>query len=206
MRLLRCTLVTDGSSDRALIPILQWLLREHGIQVDGTIEWFDPSLPRKRAQTLAEKLTQAVDFYPCDLLFVHRDAEAEPYAQRKKEIDDSWTAQFSQISLVRVIPVRMMEAWLLFDEQRIRLAAGCPNGKTPLGLPKLTTFEGLSDPKERLHQTLRVATEKSERQLKKFVVDVAIHRLAVLIDDDSPLRKLPAFQKLEGEIETAVRF
>ena len=71
MRVLKCTLVSDGSSDRALIPILQWLLREHHVQVDGAIEWFDPSLPKRKSETLAEKMNQALEFYPCDLLFVH---------------------------------------------------------------------------------------------------------------------------------------
>ena len=42
------------------------------------------------------------------------------------------------IPAVLVIPIRMMEAWLLFEEQCIRQAAGCPRGKVPLGLPKLT--------------------------------------------------------------------
>lgn len=37
------TLVTDGSSDRGLIPVINWALRENG--VSGTInpQWADPS-------------------------------------------------------------------------------------------------------------------------------------------------------------------
>jgi hypothetical protein len=202
---LRCTLVSDGSSDRVLIPILSWLLRQYVAGPGASIEWFDPSVPGKRARTLAEKLKQAMEFYPCQLLFVHRDSESEPYDRREEEIDSAWASLHSQSLLVRVIPVRMTETWLLFDEESIRRAAHHPKGKVPLNLPRLVASEGLADPKDRLHQALRTASEKSGRQLKKFVPEVAVHRLAELVTDYSPLRQLPAFQRLEAEIEAALR-
>ena len=53
--------------------------------------------------------------YPCDLLFVHRDAERESIEQREKEIRESLekSAMERTPPVVRVIPVRMQEAWLL---------------------------------------------------------------------------------------------
>jgi hypothetical protein len=104
------------------------------------------------------------------------------------------------VPAVLVIPVRMMEAWLLFDKARLREAAGCPLGNTALDLPRLRSCENLADPKERLHRCLRVASEKRGRHLKKFNVDSALHRLSGLIPDFSPLRGLSAFQRLENEL------
>jgi hypothetical protein len=106
---------------------------------------------------------------------------------------------------VIVIPVRMMEAWLLFDKERLREAAGCPLGNAPLDLPRLRSCEGLADPKERLHRCLRVASEKRGRHLKKFNVDSTLHRLSELIPDFSPLRKLSAFRRLEDELQSVLR-
>ncbi len=75
MRELRFTLVADGSSDRALLPIFIWLLREHFGRIPIQPEFADlrrlPNPPRE----LFERIAKSVELYPCDLLFVHRDAE-----------------------------------------------------------------------------------------------------------------------------------
>jgi hypothetical protein len=201
---LDCTLVSDGSSDRALIPILKWLLQAHGAYPAHSIEWYDPSRFKHPPKSLPERIDHAVENYPCDLLFIHRDAEDVALTRRVAEVRKALSACSSgenrRVPAVLVIPVRMMEAWLLFDEARIRRAAGCPQGNTPLDLPKLRRCEDLADPKERLHRCLRVATQQRGRRLKKFNVDAAIHRVAELIPDFSPLRTLPAFQRLESEL------
>jgi hypothetical protein len=197
--------VSDGSSDRALIPILNWLLQAHGAYPAQRIEWFDPSRFRHPPKSLPERIGRAVENYPCDLLFIHRDAENIGLTRRAEEVRKALGASSSKenprVPAVLVIPVRMMEAWLLFDEAGIRRAAGCPWGTTPLDLPKLASCEDLANPKERLHHCLRVATEKRGRHLKKFHVDSATHRVAELIPDFSPLRRLSAFQRLEGELQ-----
>ena len=204
MILLDCTLVSDGSSDRALIPILGWLLQVHGAYPTQRIEWYDPSRFRHPPKSLRERIDHALENYPCDLLFIHRDAEDVALSRRVAEVRKSLGGdsfgEDRRVPAVLVIPVRMMEAWLFFDEAGIRRAAGCPRGNTPLDLPKLTSCEDLADPKKRLHRCLRVATEKRGRHLKKFNVDSAIHRVAELIPDFSPLRRLPAFQRLESEL------
>ena len=120
---MKFTLLADGSSDRVLIPLLCWCLRRAGLE-NISSEWADAGrMPV--ARDLAERVAHAVDLYPCDLLFVHRDAEGEDPAVRRDEIRRAASAL--KYSLVPVIPVRMTEAWLLFDERAIRLAAGNPN-------------------------------------------------------------------------------
>ena len=147
--------------------------------------------------------------FPCDLLFIHRDAEGERLDRRVAEVREALGASSSgrngRVPAVLVIPIRMMEAWLLFDKARLREAAGCPQGNTPLDLPKLSRCEKLADPKERLHRSLRAASEKRGRHLKKFNVDSAIHRLSGLIPDFSPLRGLSAFQRLEEDLRAVLR-
>jgi hypothetical protein len=206
---LECTLVSDGSSDRALIPILNWLLQANGAYPAQEIEWYDPSRFKHRPTSLSERIDHAVENYPCDLLFIHRDAEGERLDRRVAEIRTALKASSSgengRMPAVLVIPIRMMEAWLLFDKARLREAAGCPQGNTPLDLPRLRSCEKLADPKERLHRCLRAASEKRGRHLKKFNVDSAIHRLSDLIPDFSPLRRLSAFQRLEEELRVVLR-
>ena len=201
MNNLRYTLIADGSSDKALIPILNWLLIDLGCDraIKGT--WVDFSRLPQPPKSLVEKINFALDLYPCDLLFVHRDAEREPHKNRVQEIRSAVTeADISNFPVVCVIPVRMLEAWLLFDEMAISKAAGNPNGKCKIQLPALNRVEDLPDPKNELLELLEKASELRGRQLKKFNSRARIHRLADVIRDFSPLYELSAFQKLKKEL------
>jgi hypothetical protein len=102
---------------------------------------------------------------------------------------------------VCVVPVRMQEAWMLIDEAAIRSAAGNPNGSVTLRLPRLQEIEGLADPKNLLHELLRNASELTGRRLKKFSASANAHRVAELVDDWQPLRKLSAFVEFERELD-----
>lgn len=138
--------------------------------------------------------------YPCDLLVVHRDAERELPGKRLHEIAAATSRCTNPV--VCVVPVRMTEAWLLFDDAAIRRAAGCPNGAVQLSLPALRHVESLPDPKKMLHEALRIATNLSGRRLKHFQPD--IRRLADLIDDFSPLHAVPSFRAAEESLRSAL--
>jgi hypothetical protein len=192
---MRSTLVTDGRSDKVLLPILGWLLGQR-TTVPIELEWAD--LPRA---SLQERVQAAVALYPCELLFVHRDAERDPRARRVDEIRAALRGLDNVPPAVCVVPVRMQEAWLLFDEAALRNAAGCPNGKMALDLPSLSRIEQFPDPKDRLYTLLRQASGLQGRRAKQFRPQVNAHRLSELIEDFSPLRRLPAFQALEAELD-----
>ena len=201
---LRYTLLTDGSSDRVLVPLLTWLLREKNVRAAIQPQWAElrglPNPPRD----LYGRILTSIELYPCDLLFVHRDAEREPSEERVREIEDALLRGTSQGQAIPpavcVVPVRMQEAWLLFDEAAIRQAAGNPTGRQGLGLPRVTSSEALPDPKEMLHGALRAASGLSGRRIHTFNARQAALRLADLIDDFAPLRALPAFQRLEADL------
>ncbi len=101
--------------------------------------------------------------------------------------------------VICVIPVRMQEAWFLFNENAIREAAGNPRGRVPLDLPRLDEIESHPDPKGVIHGCLRSASGLPPR--RGFKVATAFQRLAGLIDDFTPLRSLAAFQVLEAAVE-----
>jgi hypothetical protein len=99
----------------------------------------------------------------------------------------------------------MMEAWLLFDEPAIREAAGNPNGRSELDMPRLDRLEALPDAKALLHEILRSASGLVGRRGRQFRVRAAVHRLADIIDNFGPLRSLPAFRELERDVGAALR-
>jgi hypothetical protein len=207
MSTLRFTLVTDGPSDKVLLHPLRWLLIKNGVIQPIEPVWADlRPLPKPPTQ-LAEKIRSAIELYPCDLIFVHRDAEKEPSEKRIAEIRRSISLVSSELfgrPHVCVVPVRMTEAWFLFDEANIRRAAGNPAGNSNLSLPPMSKVESLPDPKETLRELFVQATELPPRRLKGFNPGQALNRLAELIEDFGPLRQLAAFRQLEHELKTVI--
>ncbi len=202
---LRYTLLSDGSSDRALLPVLDWLLSQHCACRRTEPMWADLRRLRRPPRTLPDRILQTLELYPCDVLFVHRDAERAQRIQRQREILQAITVargrSLGSLHYVCVVPVRMQEAWLLCDEMAIRKASGNPHGHQDLGLPPVPSLESLRNPKEKLHALLRHASELSGRRLKSFDPHRCSLDVAGFICDFSPLRELSAFSALESEIK-----
>jgi hypothetical protein len=205
MKAKRYTLISDGPSDANLIPIINWVLKEVA-NVDlsqGSLAelW---RLPPPFPVSFAERIAKAATHYPCDFLFIHRDAERQPAADRHKEIRTAFSdASNYKVNLpsVAVVPVRMSEAWLIFDESAIRNAAGNPNGILPLNLPALNRLETRPDPKKELGEALLQASELTGRRRNKFNKTQAFWRIVDDIEDYAPLRQLSAFQTFEKSVK-----
>jgi hypothetical protein len=203
MSAIRFTLLGDGASDERLIPVLSWLMIQYVPAYPVQPTCADllrlPRVPKE----LTDRIQAALDLYPCDVLFVHRDAESQPRQARADEIFSA-VRSLSPGSIpphIAVVPVRMSEAWLLIDEAAIRCAAGNPNGSASLVMPRIRDLERIPDPKTLLHQLLNVASEFRGRRLKKFDARRASLRVAQFIEDYNPLRRLTAFRALEEDIE-----
>jgi hypothetical protein len=203
---IRYTLLADGPSDRALMPVLGWALRERlgAGEYLVTPQFANPAALPDHPASLAERMEHAIALFPCEILFVHRDAEREPSAARVAEIRSA--AVSIAVPYVCVIPIRMTEAWLLIEERAIREAAGNPNGMAELDLPAVNTIETIVDPKSLLHRLLQSATEFAGRRRKIFNRDLStrVQRVAELIRDYRPLRRLPAFRAMEAELQTII--
>lgn len=191
--------LTDGSSDQCLIPLIEWLIEENHEELSARIKWADMSVLPRPPKTLSERMRCCLTIYRGDLLFVHRDAEGTTRQDRVDEIRNAASeAEIEQF--VCVVPVRMTEAWLLFDESAIRKAAGNPNGQAELDLPRTTEFESVPNPKEILYGALKTASGRKGRRLAQFRQNKAVHQISRYISDYSALRVLPAFRELENEI------
>ena len=214
---LRYTLLAEGTSDRALLPIITLTLRAN---VAATVSLDEPTivdqqrLPLRIKQDRGAWLRSAVAEYPCDLLFVHRDADKDDDtaadAGRPKRMSEiaGWTEQAtlpkgSGVTIVPVIPVRMTETWLLVDEPAIRAAASNAHGTSPLNLPLLRTLERRRDVKSVLDQALKAASGLRPGRLKKSF-DLYKHRGRIAVTDLSRLRQLPAFRAFETDVAQAV--
>ncbi len=198
MTQLRYTLVADGSSDRTLIPIINWLFDRADILYQPQ---FAVGLP-PASDGLKLRVNTAVKLFPCDLLFVHRDAEKISFSERVSEIQE----QLKDINknFLPIVPVRMTEAWLLSSEAAIRMAAGNPNGTIPLDLPPCREWENKPNPKEILFKALRDASNLQGRRLRGFSEEKARHRVSELTEDFAHLEHLEAFARLRDDVDAFI--
>jgi len=178
------------------MPVLDWSLRQRGI-ARIVPQWADfTRMPRLRG--IEARLTAALDLYPCDVLFVHRDAEAQPPELRREEIAKALRG--TSVQHVPVVPVRMTEAWLLADEFAIRSAAGNPRGTGTLNLPDLRRLEDVPEPKRVLHDALIAACGLNARRRGLLSVHLRYRLIPNYIDDYSRLSVLSAFRMLQEDI------
>jgi hypothetical protein len=198
---MRFTLIAEGGSDKALIPIIKWVLRQSGVRTEVTGDWVDWGRFRRPPQNLVAEIERAVQLFPCDILFVHRDADNPKSAERRGQIRQALDSARRPVPpAVCVVPVHETEAWFLFSERAIREASGNPTGRERIELPRMSEVELLPDPKATLHGLLRDGSGLTGRRLKGFRTGPAIHRMAEIIEDFSPLSALSAFEEFRDEV------
>lgn len=207
MRELKYILITDGSSDNILKSVIDWTLDTNYSMLPIKGYWIDFRLIPKKVNTISEKLELAKKLYQFDVIFYHRDAETTDIKileQRKREIWEGINDPETIKRTICVIPIKMMESWLLFDTDAIKKAAGNRNYKGYLELPNIKSIEKEKQPKDLLHQLLKTASGLKGRNLNKFNPHVATHLVADNITDFSPLRRLRAFQVFEQDLKTVI--
>lgn len=206
MKDLKYTLIADGSSDKTLIRIIKWLLDDLYPKLPNQGIFADfrglPDPPK----TLHDKFKAAQTYYPFDIVFIHRDAEStntDSIKLRLNEIEKE-IGETNFKNTVCLIPVKMMETWLLIDKDAIKRAAGNRNHSGEINLPTTKKLEKESQPKKLLHDLLIDASGLKGRNLKKFNVNKAVHLVSENISDFSQLRELVAFNIFETNLQSVV--
>ncbi len=196
-RVVTSGLLVDGSSDRALIPIIDLLFDEHCPH-----PFESPQLIDEKG-SLRERITRAAKSYDVlDILFVHRDAESQEFGTRVQEIREASPPGLT-MPVVCIVPVRMTEAWLLTDEKAIREAVGNPASVVDLGLPLIKKIE-TCEAKEVLFNAIRKAKDLSTRRMRTFRPEQFRQRVAQLTIDLDGLRKLSSFSAFETEFKQII--
>jgi len=109
------------------------------------------------------------------------------------------------IFVVPVVPIRMIESWLLVDEQAIRSAANNRNGRIPLTLPANNRIEQLPDPKAVLFDLLKTACDLPSQRLRRFNEHYARSRISNFMQTFESLRFQQGFQAFEASFINAIQ-
>jgi hypothetical protein len=202
----RALLLVDGPSDEPLGLHVARIAARHGCDLDivaPDLRRLDPP----PGHAISDRLESVFDFDDAfDLVIVHRDAEVQSSEGRREEIRRAVEECADGLPVLPVIPVRMTEAWLLVDENAIRVVAGRPSGTDDLALPPLGRVEETSDPKTLLENALATAAGVSGRRLRRFKRDFGGQRRRLLegLDHDGPVSQLSAWKDLILAVEDAV--
>jgi hypothetical protein len=198
--MLKLALVCDGTSDLCLVTLITWMMDEHYPDQLFRIVPAREVIPAR--DLLVQRLTRTVELYEPAVIFCHRDAENQALAHRVQEVETA--AAFIAIPTIPLVPIRMLEAWLLFDEVAIRCAADNRNGTAALNLPALRHVEAQADPKHILYEALKDACGLPVRRKRRFNEHRARSMVMNHITDFSPLRTLAAFQRFEERFVAAL--
>lgn len=203
---MRYALVTEGGADQMLFQPINWLLDKYCLNGFSGV-WANPGAMTNKSRELNIRLSQVREFYPSDLIFVHRDTDTFSYENRVDEIRRAIRDSGYGSPAVCAVPVRMTEAWFLFDESAIRRAAGKPGSNVDLKLPSHAEAQRRADPKDILENALFVASELTGRKRQQFKQGMGAAKMLVAsyIGDFSPLRAHQSFAALEEELKTVIR-
>lgn len=156
--LVRFLYFREGPSDDGLLPHLRLLLVRYGAsEAIGIVNESTGSVEEKLLSVRGE--IQAFD-----AIFVHRDSDSQDHRSRLDEIASAAEATKLPATVIPVVPVQELEAWLLTSESAIREVVGRPSGKEPLSLPKLAALERTGSPKELLKVALSTASNSTGRR------------------------------------------
>jgi hypothetical protein len=164
------TLLGEGPTDDALLPIIEWALENPILGLLPDVELLSRFVGPDQtpgAYGLVGRIVESTRDLPCHLLFIQHDADGPapgPWSEAIKEaVREARQLANDLPPTVPVVPVREMEAWLLTEEMAIREAAGNPRGTDELHLPRIHEIESCLDPKAALRDALRNARDISAR-------------------------------------------
>jgi hypothetical protein len=147
------------------------------------------------------------------VLFVHADADRptadqayreriNPGVQRVRAALDAGEDVCQ--TLTPVVPIQMLEAWLLADPDALRTVIGTNMQPTELDIPSTPgQIEGLADPKQQITEIIRRAYAHRARRRRRFNLGEFYQPLASQIRLER-LAQLPAYQRFVDDLATAL--
>lgn len=141
-------------------------------------------------------------------LAVHTDSDRDTYEERMNnkivpaqnvlnELNDNYCKL-----LTPVIPVRMIEAWMLADKGLLKKEIGTDKSDDELGINRLP--ETIADPKFVIENAIRIATEHLPKRRQKL----SISDLYAIIGDTigiAKLERLDSYRRLQDAVRNTYR-
>lgn len=225
-------LYTEGSTDvRFLKSVVQRTLEHIAMNeckqqidpetflislTDTDIQYYKPSLPQAHSnkqgfvsEILIASLKGVHDF-GINVLCVHCDADAPSneavYAHKiipaQEALQAQTSAQYCR-EFVALVPIQMMEAWILADKELLKEEIGTTKTNTELGID--TKPELVADPKAVIEQAIRIAREGLTKRRRNDLKIGDIYLSMGQKIDLNKLRQLPSYCDFENNMRQALQ-
>lgn len=218
MSALVTALYAEGPTDKRFLPtVIQRtaadLLAHRGRQVTDVLlpTTLEP-MPRE-SRAADNVLIVARQAHGYHILFIHADADAPTPERAHAERIAPGIARIAAArdsgesvchDIIPVIPVQMVEAWLLADADALRAVLGTAANSDALPIPtSATQIEGMANPKERLSEIVRLAYAHRTRRRRRFDVGELFQPLGEQIRLEQ-LGRLPAYQTFVADLTYAL--
>ncbi|NWJ97156.1 MAG: DUF4276 family protein [Chloroflexi bacterium] len=209
---------TEGPTDMAFLQPLvvracQSIFTQHNVPHIEVVEPFPVNefLTPKGKISQAKRILQAAHFANNHhALLVHNDADKRT---RAKTIQFQFQPGYDEVhrqslgvckQLLPIIPIRMIEAWLLADVQTLCREMDTDLTPVQLGLPlSPAAIEGNTDPKQTLEEALRKANAKRSKATR--VERGNLYPSLGLSIDLKQLERLSAYQDFITDLTSTIK-
>lgn len=215
MRQIFIGLITEGSTDnRFLESVAKRTFEEIGFDCNGDIEIFVTPLAINKTNLgftdyVLHASKQGVKEFGISVLCVHADADdiddTNAYNYKiipAKEILKDFDKDEYCTLLTPLIPVQMIEAWMLADKELLKKEIGTTKSDSDLGINRFP--EQLRDPKAVIENAIRVSMEHLPKRRRGLNIGELYQPLGQKINLEE-LDKLDSYKKFKEEIRQTYR-
>ena len=206
-------LFAEGRTDeRFLQSVVRKAFNEMAFEAVGDFEFYIEPINIERSglsymEQVLDAAKNGVEKYGITILCLHKDADEdndinafqnaiEPAIQRLQQSDDTYCK-----TIVSVVPIQMIEAWLLADKQLFKNALGTDKPDLELGIEKHP--EAIRNPKDVIADAIRIA---QLHRTKRRRMDLTIADIYMPLGEEISIEKLSqlsSFNKFRQSVRSA---
>lgn len=206
-------LITEGPTDiRFLESIVRRTFEDIAFECTQDIDIFVHTLRTPKTGSFVDYTINAsndgIESYGIMTLAVHTDADRDTYEERiNNKIIPAQNA-LNELNndycklLTPIIPVRMIEAWMLADKELLKTEIGTTKSDSDLGINR--DPETIANPKHTIEEAIRMATDYLPKRRRKL----SISELYAIIGDTisiQELKKLDSYRKFQDSVRNTYR-
>ena len=203
-------LATEGNTDILFLPsIIKRTFENIALDSQQDLEIFDPVCFTQEGNNIQEKAlnssAKAINSGASVLCF-HADADSSTDNQAfKYRIDPAFaaikTSSSDSAQLIAVVPIQMVEAWMLADKELFQRELGTNKNTKTLGVNK--NPESFSNPKLVIEDAIRTTKEYLPKRLRyKLTIDELYSPIGQKINL-SNLMQLSSYRRFEKAVRQA---
>lgn len=204
-------LLSEGNTDlRFLSGVIQRTFEDVAFECKGDIEVYDIQPLVVKKSTFVDEVVNAAQLAEekgIMVLCIHTDADADSHKEVMKHkvipaLERVHKATLPHCKhLVPVIPVQMMEAWMLADKEFLKREIGTNESDVDLGIARKP--ETISQPKDCIEEAIRIASSHlPKRKRNELTISTLYSPLGQKIRLEL-LKELPSYQQFVENVRTA---